>query len=757
MSMWAAAGVRLWMALLAVGLFLLLVPEPEKTPLVSAAGWTSAGFHASAPGPAPQLSRQVRSSSELVLWRSWSPAERSQPGRLESHPFDPPAFIAIPVVGYPAFEGLAAYLECVDTGHQLHLAAGNLHEGWLERTIRLPRRWCAGKARLVAVSRSRNWYVGVGTPFRSSLIAYAKESGPVILLVHAIVFALLLGPGLALARWARSRNLISLPAAVVSLPLAGLLGYACFFVAYYLGVAASTAMSVAVLASVPALWQRHRQETRDASADLLLPLGLSFVYSLACVLLLFAPDGGTGTWTATYRYWPAVWSSDNQLQQMVAEQMYHGKPLAGLLQPWRVSDRPPLMAGTLLLLRPLWQPLLGVEGNERLFFYFHQTAGMVLNSFWIPATWFLLRGMRLQRRSAFVTVALVGCTGFALFNTTYIWAKLIGGGLALVGYVLLARARAGEQSLGLESWLAFGVSMALSLMSHGGVVFGLVPLAPLAARAVLRSRARHVAAGTLTAALVLLPWVVWQRTVDPPGNALVKFAFAGTWGFDEEDVGVWATVERAYRSVSPGEWLYARLEAVKTTLGWHVDPQVAWVTRLRGADELPGRLRLGDFLFFFPSLRFLHVGWLALAFSRWWRPEQRRQLAFVRRTVALGLAGVAVSVVLLWRIHVAHTLSYLSLLLVMAGLTAALISVDHPLCRAAVACQVGYFTAVWVLDPLSWAWTVRWDVVVSLVIPAGAAVWLWRLTRHPPLPDEFDDEPSYAGGSTRFVETRTST
>lgn len=716
---------RVWLALVALGIFLLLVPEPEKSPLVSSQGWVCQGFHPAAPQSNPQLSRQVARSPELVLWRSWSPVAKSQPGLLESPAFDPPQFIAVPVAGYPAFRDLAAYLECVGTGRRLPLTAGNPHEDWYERTIRLPGGWCRDQVKLVAISLSTDRYVGVGTPFRSSLIAYLKESAPVLLLVHALNFALIVCPGWVIATWAGSRTIAVVPVSIAAIPLTGLLGYACFFLGYYCGAVASTALSVAVLAAVPVAWRRQRAVPLDV--DLVLPLGLTFIYSLFCVLLLYAPDGGAGTWTATYRYWPAIWSSDNQLQQRVAEQMYQGGPLTGLLQPWRVSDRPPLMAGTLLMLRALWQPFLGAEGSERLLFYFHQTAGIVLNSCWIPGVWFLLRRLRLSARETAAAIALVGCTGFTLFNTTYIWPKLIGGALALIGYALLVRVDPGERRIGLGAWGWIGLCMALSLVSHGGVVFGLLALVPMVAKAALRSTPWHVVTAALVSGFILVPWMVWQQTADPPGNALVKFAFAGTWGFGEEDVGVWATVARAYRSITPTEWLSVRLQALRAIMGWHIDPQVAWVTRVQGADTFLGGLRLADFLFLGPSLRFLNVGWVALAASRWWLPSQRNRLMLLRSMAALGVAGVAVSVVMLWRQSVVHTLSYLSILLIETSLAAAIVSVGRSLCLAALACQVVYFAVVWVLDPLLWASTAPLDVAAAIVLPGAAALRLWLL------------------------------
>jgi hypothetical protein len=726
--------VRAWFLGLAFGCLILFAPEGPKTPLVSREGWSAVGFFRCPKPSVLQLSSPLLDNPDLTLWRSWSPEIGPEPGRLESAPFDPPTFLSVPLIGYPAFTDIALYVECIADGRRLTMATGNPHEDWYERTLWMPRRWCHGRVRVVAASQSRTRYVGVGTPFRSSALSYLKESAPVLLLVHALAFAALLAPGWAIALWLRSRGMLPGPTSLAAIPLTALLGYGCFFVAYYGGVAASAAASLGVGWAGVTLWRKGRVAGLAAEPDNLLPLGLMFLYSLLCVLLLYLPDAGIGTWTATYRYWPAVWSSDNQLQQMVAEALYQNGPILGLFDPWKVSDRPPLLAGTLILLRPLWQTLLGIGSNARLYFYFHQVTGIVLSCFWVVPVWHLVRSVGQSARQTVGVVALVGSTGFTLFNSTYIWPKLIAGALALVCYLVLTDD--GERygsAAGVQRWVATGLCGGLSLMCHGGVFTGMLPLVPTALRRATHARPWHVLVGVAVFAAVLLPWTAWQHFEEPPGNALVKFAFAGTWGFGEERMSAWETVRRAYATITLDQWLNDRWNAARSLFGAYLDPLLFWMTRLPNEGALAGRLRLSDCLYFFPSLRFLNVGWLALCLLAWRPSVIRARPRPLRHMAWAGLAGVAVAVLALWRIHIVHTLSYLSVLLVTVALAVVLVSARSPLARMAVAAQLVYFLIVWVALPLRWAPQVRWDVAVFAVL---ALAFGWRLFRLATLVDE---------------------
>jgi hypothetical protein len=181
------------------------------------------------------------------------------------------------------------------------------------------------------------------------------------------------------------------------------------------------------------------------------------------------------------------------------------------------------------------------------------------------------------KRSMLVT-ALVATSGFAVFNSSYIWPKMNAGALGLGAYLLLVadplstRTRASMRRVCLAGGLA-----ALAMLCHGGVVFGLIALAVLVCWPRLWVGWKQALAAVVVFVALLLPWTIWQRTVNPPGNALTKYALAGTFGFGEESISVVNTVRRAYEKLTFQGWVSSKVDAVRTVFGrWPIlyDPHL---------------------------------------------------------------------------------------------------------------------------------------------------------------------------------------
>src|SRR4029453_19017372 len=98
----------------------------------------------------------------------------------------------------------------------------------------------------------------------------------------------------------------------------------------------------------------------------------------------------------------------------------------------------------------------------------------------------------------------------------------------------------------------------------GGVAFGFVPVFGY----VLVKRPPRWFPGVVlagaAACVIMVPWMIWQRVEDPPGNALIKFALAGTYGLGEEHKTIWATTVDAFARLTLSDWLRMRWESVLT-------------------------------------------------------------------------------------------------------------------------------------------------------------------------------------------------
>jgi hypothetical protein len=722
--LWEHASVRrlslLWILVASIGLVLLLVPEPQRYPLISSDGWeVTTGFIRTSTPAGNELSSEILGNKDTIYWRSVIPRTGSGLGRLVSKPFALPEYISVPYIGYAGNPDTAIYLQCAATGKRIRVATANTHELWTEDILRIPNSWCPSEGRLEVESHSKSTYIGAATPFGASFISWIRESLFTVVFIHAFLFAVLALTGLVIALplqlWIGGDEYFPL------LVMAGstAAGYVAFFVFDADSRLGQVWSWLVVSASIATLMsRRRRRELRrlfHQFTEVSWPVICLFLISLGYVTLLYSVGNGTGSFAATYRYAPAIWSTDNQLAQMIAEQMVTG-PHRSFLQVfgpavWKISDRPPGLIGIFLLARPVFGVLLPFGENRHLAYYFYQIGGVIVMSCWILPFWVLCRKLRLSVKRSVLATALVATSGFALFNSTYIWPKMNAAALGLGAYLLLV---AEPYATGIKPplkrvCLAGGLA-ALAMLCHGGVVFGLAGLGAVLCWPRLWPGWKPSLAAFVVFVALLLPWTIWQRTVNPPGNALIKYALAGTFGFGEDSVSVLDTVKRTYQRLTFQAWLGAKFQAVETVWGRSV-VYPDWVTRYVAVDpgpEITGRLRSREFYFIVPSLGILNAGWL-LGLIVWIRkraqpaqhseemPEGLKPLLFV------GITGVLLNVLLTWDFHVVHHNSYLSMLALLGGL-AILVSGAPGRWRVLLAgIQFVYFLVIWVASPLATA------------------------------------------------------
>jgi len=716
-------GFYSWVASILIGSVLLLLPERPKIPLVLPEGWHLTGLVAQEAAPIGKISPGLLLNPATQFRRTWSTDTGAAPGRIETDPFEAGRFVAIPYVGYPGEKGISLYLECIASGSHLDVAVGNAHEDWVERTLRISKSWCSSKVRLVAASDSKAYYIGVGTPFRSGLISWLKESVFVLVFIHLMSFSLLLLPGIALTIAVRS--VLPGPVCLWFVPLGLLAGYVCFFV-YSFNDTAGRIVSILVLqGSVLVIFHNRIAFKKMMSQDDIgPPTILFFALSLVYLLAVYSADLGVGSWTANYRFAPAVWSSDNQLSQIVAEGLFNHRPMPGLFggTPWKVSDRPPLLSGAFLLARPVWELVLGIDQNSRLLFYFYQITGLIGMTFWVVPAYLLLRSMDLRRTELLILIGLLASNGFVFFNSIYIWPKMVTAALTLISYsLLIVRPWQPTSPIAWRVVVWAAVSAGLAMVSHGSIFFGLVPLGFLL---LFLPRYRQpigtLIVGALVFAAIVFPWIVWQRVVDPPGNALVKYALAGTFGWELPNKGVLTVVRDAYSTLAFSTWLSMRWDAIKTLFGLYHPASVEWMW-LRRTNTL-GRLRLEDFLFVIPTFRFANLGWLVFFGERFWGTVQPgRTRSTFRLCIWVGLFGILFQVFVTWSVHIIAGQNFLSILLILIGLCGLLIIGPVWLRNIAIILHLTYFASVWLIGPIVEVRTIRGDVMTCFIL---SIVWL---------------------------------
>jgi hypothetical protein len=463
-----------------------------------------------------------------------------------------------------------------------------------------------------AESARRSW-AWIAAPFIAVFLAAGASSADlrrasVALVVLAVVglfiasCVLAITPGVAvLSLAARYRTLgpaTGLGLLFAGAATAGMAGFWAWFASPDLGRAFDLVLFTASIVTI-GLYGRQGELRR---LGLSLPLLLALAVGLLYIGIAFLQGGIAGeAWrTIEARYWLA---QDNEIPFLFARRVAAAGPLHGyLLGNWQSSDRPPLQTGFVLLQWPLW----GYRGDA------YQILSGGLQDAWLPALWVVLRVRGLSVRPLLAVVLAAAATGAVFFNSIYVWPKMLAGALALAAFAILVSRSASDR------WPGAGVLVAclatLSMLAHGGTVFAVLAMAPFAYLFRRRITLGAAAACTGAALALYLPWVLYQRFVDPPGNRLLKWQLAGVIKVDKR--GFLQALIQQYASLSPrqlldNKWFNLATVVANPTVfrariadpGWHGFVGLARVAQLDDMVLAAGPLLLGALALLIPSAR----------------------------------------------------------------------------------------------------------------------------------------------------------
>jgi hypothetical protein len=437
-------------------------------------------------------------------------------------------------------------------------------------------------------------------------------------------------PGVALvsvaARYFRLGPATALGLLYTGAGAAAMAGFWAWFARPKLGVMLDAAMLAACVVVIAVFGRRGDLGRFGLSLPLALALAVSALYTGIAFLqggLVSEPSDLIG-----HLYWT---EPDNTLPMVFAAKIAAHSPLGGyMMGDWLSSDRPPLQTGFVLLQWPLWT----VQGRPGAY----QFLGTMLQSAWLPALWmtFRVRGVPVSRTC--VAVLATSATGVMFFNTVYIWPKMLAGALALAALAVIVSRDPADRSRG--AGVIVAALAALSMLAHGGTLFALLALVPLVILQRRKVTAWAVAACAAAAAVLYVPWMLYQHFVNPPGNRLEKWMLAGVIPIDRR--GVLQTIIDQYRSVPLTRLLGNKLDNLTTLVAnmglWQSQhAEMAWIGGFLGYARIAG---VNDLL---PAAGPLLLGAVALLL-----PSARRGLAHVRPLAAFTALAVAAWVVLLW-------------------------------------------------------------------------------------------------------------
>lgn len=352
-------------------------------------------------------------------------------------------------------------------------------------------------------------------------------------------------------RWSLQRR------AIGALLAMGLIAFATFWVYFgspALGRIFSILVLVAPAAAAARIW-RHRAAPRQDLGQinrLVLPSLLLAVLVLWIGLYPFDWEGSD--WTVPARRWRDM-AQDNWLSFMVADMVSSGAIVSPMLEEWLSSDRPPLQSGLFLIFNGLIADHAGLT---------YQTVSSWGQSLVLVPLSILISGAS-GRSLRGPMLGVIGLSALVVLNTLFVWPKLLAAAYCATYHLLLFdHGRDGSDATHRRVWFdaAAGCSAALALLSHGGAAFA---LAGSTLACILVRRAASILPVLRIAAAsvcVYLPWVLYQRFVDPPGDRLVKWHFAGQIDVTSRSTG--QVLIDAYSSIPFSTWIEGRRANIDT-------------------------------------------------------------------------------------------------------------------------------------------------------------------------------------------------
>jgi hypothetical protein len=512
---------------------------------------------------------------------------------------------------------------------------------------------------------------------------------PLLLVVQA---AWLLGAGLAVGLELARRNVI---AAYLAVPVAGVVGglvaYGALW-AYFVSDRVGRAYSYLTLAvaavCVVLLLLRSASRALLFKVDVAAPLAL-----LGLVTMFYAAITFSCTVPGPYHQVAALNDSchlsgltgDNIIPQIFGDNIIAGVPKATIWF-WQTSARPPLQTGAALMQDPLIHGFGGyVLGYE--------LVTVLLQVLWVPALWALLRALKLSgyRQVAVLTMGM--CTGFFFFNSVFVWPKLVAAAMTLTALILLFFAKRSWWT-----WTLAGLAAGTGLLAHSGVAFTLIPMGILLLMRRYRPQLRYLALTAVAGVLTLVPWELYQRSYDPPGDQLLKYHFAGVWEpFDgvtkPQPLGhvvVKAYTDPPLSTILHNKWMNVASYVGYPGTGLHIAGGGWW-----------GHVRATEFSFVIWGLGLFNLALVLLLL-----PAVRRRLgpAMDVSRLRLMFAIVGLNLVLETLVEYGSGLttpaifqgSYALMMLLFGGLGAVLTVLPKPAVNVLVALNAAYFAVVWI-------------------------------------------------------------
>ena len=473
-------------------------------------------------------------------WGSWNGSDENT-GALRLGPFPAPRRLRVAVGGYPPYPGNTLRLELAGTSETLPLKPPAVGERWRIIDQDLPAAWRGRPVTLVAIDEAKaiGGWIAVTEPLRGGV-----GDGPAGLwqtLAAWVANGLLLGLvwHAALRLLARSAWIPAPWLPVVAAAVVAGAGYLVFW-AYFSGPGAGLAAALAVLAGAAWFGRRGTGLGPDSASEVKPVVLLTLAAGLLHLSLLHLFPSSLDFYQLAANRFRQELPTDNQLPFEAGARLIAGQPLKQTDTDWLSSDRPPLQTGWQLI---TWRTLeaAGIDPRSA-----SGTAAVWFQLTWVAAAFALLRTLGLGSGAAAGWTAALAFSGFFLQNTVFTWPKLSAAAFASAAFAVWLAP--GDTTVRSRRILLGAALAAAAWLSHGGVAFSFLALAPWVIWRSLRGEWRDWLKASLVFVLIASPWVAYQRVYDPPGNRLLKWHLGGQ--IPKDDRGVWRTIRENYAKLT---------------------------------------------------------------------------------------------------------------------------------------------------------------------------------------------------------------
>lgn len=564
---------------------------------------------------------------DIHTWGSYCSERDSGKGILITSSFRAPSVLRLYLAGYPTNSGVSLRIEKPFDGTSFLIwPSREPHENWRLNEFSLPPSWLNSPVRLVAQDEKNGpgGWIALSEPVETKDADF--EISIRLLLSTVVHFILLVLPGFAACAWAVYRGIRSvITAGVVLLAGIGASGYLAFwfyFIHPRLGYILELLLPVG--AGILLMWITPRLDPNAGKlVKVLIPPVMLIGAGALLVLATGFLYGGTqdALHTASVRFSHPL-PSDNTLPYLFAKALRDGHVPRPLFLDWLTSDRPPLQSGLVLSQAPFGHP--GQIG--------YTVISVIAQSLWIFGLWLLLLARRTKRNLRALVVVTCLLSGFIFLNSFFVWPKLLAAAFTL-GFLTVLFCKESPSSPA-EIRIQFttaGALLALGLLSHGGTVFAVIGATLVV---LVRRRRLPLASFALmigTSAAIYLPWFLYQKFVDPPGDRLIKLHLAGVQQVDPRSAI--QAISSAYGNLTAHGWIHNKATNIDKVLGHEFDQGRSLgriVLRLVNGSANPAFLlslaanaRSNAFFYFIPCLGLLPLGFVSFLAGAWNRYRTR--------------------------------------------------------------------------------------------------------------------------------------